>query len=71
MIVDIQVYNGEQEIFARKNMDYDTSLGWLLEKQEKGKEREFIKEVANNALEGKYKGIRYENKNRQSGLNIF
>ncbi len=38
MIVDIQIYKGEKEIFARHNMDYETSLGWILEKQEKGKE---------------------------------
>jgi hypothetical protein len=87
MIVDIQIYNGEKEIFGRKDMDYDTSLGWLFEKQEKGKEideisiqvytaeempidsfiganwdqaRQFIKDVANNARDGKYRGIRYE-----------
>lgn len=87
MIVDIKIYNGDKEVFGRKDMDYDTSLGWLLEKQEKGKEideisiqvytveempvdsfigsdwneaRQFIKDVANNAKTGKYKGIRYE-----------
>lgn len=38
MLVDCQISLGEKEIFARHNMDYELSLGWLFEKQEKGKE---------------------------------
>lgn len=84
MLVDIKYYYQDIEVFGRKEMDYDTSLGWLLEKQEKGKDideidvqvytleempvdslitadwteaGQFIKDVAKNALEGKYRGI--------------
>lgn len=38
MLVDIQIYNSEKKLFSRKDMDYEASLGWLYEKQEKGKE---------------------------------
>jgi len=85
MLVDCQISLGDKEIFVRHNMDYEQSLGWLFEKQEKGKEideisiqvytleempvdsfigadwdeaRQFIKDVANNASQGKYRGIK-------------